>query len=357
MDDRQSLQPEDRQNLQTDNQRDLPNFQDEERQGLPMSGQGPVHTGVSGFSFLGLSDDEPPEDYDEPEPESHLQRNLALLVMSVAVILTAYQWRSIRAYTLGFADLHKDAPQAMLSEAQTAPIANDDADSGSELSRPPKTGSIEPLTGEDASRPGVITPSLRARSWLRPRQSTQAPPAMAQSQSYAIGAPATDLPQSGSDSPPNDASRSEASQHEVSQDEASQDAFPHDSAPQKRASPNESSESTSGSAGARTSAGASHVYRPDTRRLPSAPPAPGADEMNRAAQASDAEIRAAWLWRAVAKGNNQAPLELARMYEAGSGVTRSCDQAVVLLRAAANQGNEDAKLYLEQIRYRGCTPR
>jgi len=81
--------------------------------------------------------------------------------------------------------------------------------------------------------------------------------------------------------------------------------------------------------------------------------APGADEMRRAANAADPQLRATWLWRAVGKGNPQAPVELARMYEQGSGVTQSCDQAQLLLRAAASRGNQQARLSLQQIRIRG----
>jgi TPR repeat protein len=80
--------------------------------------------------------------------------------------------------------------------------------------------------------------------------------------------------------------------------------------------------------------------------------------MNRAAHASDSEARAVWLWRAVGKGNPQAPVELARMYEQGNGVARSCDQAEVLLRSAAANGNEQAKISLQQMRIRGdCSAR
>jgi len=81
---------------------------------------------------------------------------------------------------------------------------------------------------------------------------------------------------------------------------------------------------------------------------------PGAEEMSRAARASDAEARAVWLWRALGKGNPQAPVELARMYQLGNGVVKSCDQAQVLLRSAAAKGNEQARLDLQQMRVRGC---
>jgi TPR repeat protein len=84
----------------------------------------------------------------------------------------------------------------------------------------------------------------------------------------------------------------------------------------------------------------------------------GAYEMSRAAHANDGDARAAWLWKAIAKGNSQASVELARMYVQGIGVPRNCDQAQILLRGAAEKGNEQARLSLQRIlRQGGCTPR
>jgi zinc-ribbon domain/Sel1 repeat len=68
---------------------------------------------------------------------------------------------------------------------------------------------------------------------------------------------------------------------------------------------------------------------------------PGAAEMAKAKHASDAAAQAAWLWKATAKGNPDAPVLLADMYIKGEGVPRSCDQAVVLLKTAAV--NEDVR--------------
>jgi hypothetical protein len=96
--------------------------------------------------------------------------------------------------------------------------------------------------------------------------------------------------------------------------------------------------------------------------IPSAPsgtaPAPGAGEPSQAADPDDAGIVTARLWIAVAEGNPQATVELAKMYEAGDGVVQNCDQAQVLLRAAAAKGNAQAKLDLQQIQLRGdCSAR
>ncbi len=71
--------------------------------------------------------------------------------------------------------------------------------------------------------------------------------------------------------------------------------------------------------------------------------APGADEMSKANNASDAAAEAAWLWKATAKGNPDAPVQLADMYIKGEGVPRSCEQAMVLLKSAATKENAHAR--------------
>lgn len=61
-----------------------------------------------------------------------------------------------------------------------------------------------------------------------------------------------------------------------------------------------------------------------------------------------------FLWAAVEKGNVKAEIKLADLYARGDGVTKSCDQAVVLLRAAAKKGSSEASQELAQIIRRGC---
>jgi TPR repeat protein len=71
--------------------------------------------------------------------------------------------------------------------------------------------------------------------------------------------------------------------------------------------------------------------------------APGAEEMTKARNASDSAAAAAWLWKATAKGNPDAPVQLADLYVKGDGVPRSCEQAVVLLKTAAEKENARAR--------------
>ena len=60
------------------------------------------------------------------------------------------------------------------------------------------------------------------------------------------------------------------------------------------------------------------------------------------------------LWAAVEKGNVQAEVTLADLYSRGDGVRKSCDQARVLLRAAAGKGSSEASQQLAQMIRRGC---
>jgi hypothetical protein len=90
----------------------------------------------------------------------------------------------------------------------------------------------------------------------------------------------------------------------------------------------------------------------------SAKPAPGADDLAKAQNASDAAAASAWLWKAVAKGNPQAPVQLANMYIKGDGVPQNCEQALVLLRSAAAKENAAANSRLGAMYANAtCVPR
>jgi hypothetical protein len=64
------------------------------------------------------------------------------------------------------------------------------------------------------------------------------------------------------------------------------------------------------------------------------------------------EVRA--LWSAVGQGDTAAEVTLAKLYLIGGGVAKNCDQARVLLRAAAKKGNSEAIAKLSQITRQGC---
>lgn len=85
---------------------------------------------------------------------------------------------------------------------------------------------------------------------------------------------------------------------------------------------------------------------------------PGAEEVTKANHTSDSAAAAAWLWKATAKGNPEAPVRLADRYIKGDGVPRSCEQALVLLKTAATKENAAARNRLAALYTSGtCVPR
>jgi len=63
---------------------------------------------------------------------------------------------------------------------------------------------------------------------------------------------------------------------------------------------------------------------------------------------------AKWLWKAVGKQNMAATLLLSDLYLRGDGVPRSCDQARLLLDAAARKGKGQATERLRRLQALGC---
>jgi len=63
---------------------------------------------------------------------------------------------------------------------------------------------------------------------------------------------------------------------------------------------------------------------------------------------------AQWLWKAVGKGNLTASVTLSDLYLRGDGVPKSCDQARLLLVAAARKGKASAAERLRNLQAFGC---
>jgi hypothetical protein len=60
------------------------------------------------------------------------------------------------------------------------------------------------------------------------------------------------------------------------------------------------------------------------------------------------------LWSEVGAGNTKAEVELAQLYLEGDGVTKNCEQARVLLRAAAKKGNAEALQQYRRLGFAAC---
>jgi hypothetical protein len=71
-------------------------------------------------------------------------------------------------------------------------------------------------------------------------------------------------------------------------------------------------------------------------------------------QGRNSSEAARWLWKAMAKHNADAPLLLSDLYLKGDGVSKNCDQARVLLDAAALRGVKDAGQRLRHLQAFGC---
>jgi TPR repeat protein len=68
----------------------------------------------------------------------------------------------------------------------------------------------------------------------------------------------------------------------------------------------------------------------------------------------DSSEAAKLLWRSVRKHNTQALITLADLYARGDGVSKNCEQAEVLLLAAAKRGSADAAQKLRIMQVSGC---
>ena len=68
----------------------------------------------------------------------------------------------------------------------------------------------------------------------------------------------------------------------------------------------------------------------------------------------DSAEAAKLLWKAVGKENATAAILLSDLYRRGDGVARSCDQARLLLVAAAKRGSAQAAQQLRNLELQGC---
>jgi TPR repeat protein len=68
----------------------------------------------------------------------------------------------------------------------------------------------------------------------------------------------------------------------------------------------------------------------------------------------DSAEAAKLLWKAVGKQNATAAILLSGLYARGDGVSKSCDQARLLLVAATKHGASQAAQQLRDLERRGC---
>ncbi len=316
--------------------------------------EGSVGT-VSGPSFLGL--DEPPsQDYLVEESPSHAGRNLLVLVILAIVGVLGYlEWRaSNRGESTNPVDvLHLKLPkkkgQGQVEVAPSSTTSPTTADSASNSGKPdliaepnqsatqssnPAPDSQPPATSAAAGpspSPGeVIIPPSRTTNQGSAAASSPAPAAsanetkpspveqqptteIAKSVPPATSKPAP-LPQSDAPAAGKPTATKPTASKPAAATSAKQQPVPDESAPEADASLNA-----------------------------------GAFELQKGKAAGATDDGRMWLWKAVAKGNGEAPVLLADMYLQGNGVAKDCEQAVLLLNAAAKKANPRARTKLGSL--------
>jgi len=283
----------------------------------------PVSTSIGGPSFLGLSDTPASMAYvaeDGNAPRSHWRGWTALILIAIFAILGLLEWRAEKNQSsngpIGIMKMQIDRLKGSKGVVVTPPPSSQAAGEATSASSPNPSGPQMQIAPHP--RPQTVNP--------QPANPPEPPPAnrgAASNQPPAASPVAKVQP-----SPPQAGSAANAP---------------------KPQTPPAKAESTKTESPAAQSA--------ETEK-PAKPTVPGAEELAKAANASDAAAASAWLWKSVAKGNPEAPIKLANMYIKGEGVAQSCDQAMVLLRSAAAKENAGARSRLGTLYATGtCVPR
>jgi hypothetical protein len=146
----------------------------------------------------------------------------------------------------------------------------------------------------------------------------------------------------------------------------SQEKIPNDAQEKKQDPPADTAEHAAHEQPASTPAGDPDPVTPPTTSKNNPAPADPAPEAGQSEYADAMRILGGdqvrtrmpeavrLLWVAVEKGNSNAEVTLAGLYRDGRGVKKNCEQARVLLSAAARKGNTLAKTSLQQFLRGGC---
>ena len=317
----------------------------------PSNEAAPVASGtsISGPSFLGLND--PPQTWAEAvgveyTPSRYSWRVfVALAIACIVLALVALEWRSQTAQTATSAievvrGKIRDFRHRWDSDDDlTKPATSSDANSNAKPQSGPNGEAAWPV--KNAANSASTDNAANAPAQAGATQPSPQP---------TSPAPQADNGQSGTASPESQTAQNPTSPPAASADQTS-------STPAANSGTTVADNSASKPAADKSSK-KKQADAADQQEVVTKQSAPGADEMNKAKDASDAAATAAWLWKATAKGNPEAPVQLANMYIQGNGVPRSCEQAVVLLKTAGAKQNAGARNRLAWMYSTGtCVPR
>lgn len=291
---------------------------------------------VSGPSFLGLGAD----DYvtEDEAPKGGGRKWLLLAIVAIFAVLAVLEWRASQNgdSTNPMDVLHLKLPKKKgQGQVQVLPSQ---AESSTPPSEPNPTSSSNDLAGKSPASSTGDKPDLIAEPGGSPAKSSNdnanstpatgqatPPPAQTEADNQKPSSP----PPAKSDATELDLSNNAAPPKEVAK------ATPAASAPAKPA----------------PRAEATHTPAKPVPSKPTPQPSAEADaslnagsaELQRGIAAGANEVGRMWLWKATGKGNGEAPVILADMYAQGRGVPKDCDQAVVILKAAAKKANPRAR--------------
>jgi Sel1 repeat len=310
-----------------DERHDRPRFLDFSEPTLPPEKPEAPVPAIAGRSIFGLNEAPkaavlPPAGTDAGAPSREAGWTwLAVAALLVVVSLGVLEWR---------------AQGNQIGNAQVEGIKNKLRNAWRSYSPAPQaTGA----SGEDAAKPAMPVEE-------RPQPQSQEVPRNANAPSAAL----TDKSSGPTSNPPIHAANNQQNTAPVTETQPSASQRKIASVPPPPSNASESASTPRATDRAKTADANPTPGAPVTQEgdsdTPARKPVPGAQEMAKAQDASDAAAAAAWLSKAMAKGNPDAPVRLADMYVKGDGVPRSCEQALTLLKSAANKGNAAARARL-----------
>ncbi|HLI63687.1 MAG TPA: hypothetical protein VKV05_09825 [Terriglobales bacterium] len=324
----------------------------------PVKQPKPATSGTStivGPSFLGLSDAPPAVetidfDAEEPARASHWRIWLAIALVVLFAGLGLMEWHAQAHQTnngpvqLVQTEIHNwrhGLLASLLSKVTSNTISVENRPATPAPSLPDNNGKPE-MQVQEQPHPQPPSQPAPGNPAAIPAANSNPPAASAQpAASAAVTTPANPKP------------TPEASATSTSAPSTAEKVAPKTPSSLTAAAANTASKSSSADEAPKKAA-----EEPKPTRNAAKPDVPGAEEMAKAANASDSAAEAAWLWKATAKGNPDAPVKLANMYMKGDGVPQSCEQAVVLLRTAATKENAPARNRLASMYATGnCVPR
>lgn len=333
-----------------EDRRDRPRFLDFSESPALTEDHAPPASTVVGRSVLGLSDapkigPEPTAETQTSKPSRETWRIwFAVAVLLVVAVLGALEWRSqVNQTNDGPVEVIKMRIQNMRGDDTPAPQSAATADTKAaeqemqvqeqpKAQMPDQNAAANPnVAGSTSANGRALTPETTAGT-------------------HAGNPPQNITPATG-DQP--SAAHKAVPPAQGPSVNGSQSAAEHNASKQKATPP--ASASNSGPAPAASDVGqpATEKAKPGTqagqRDDDEVAVVPGEEEMAKAKNASDSAAAAAWLWKATAKGNPEAPVRLADMYIKGAGVPRNCEQALVLLKTAATKENPRASNRLASL--------